>query len=44
MVEQVAGAHEGVEVTSPPGPDGGTRDTLWFRTRGAGGVRRHRSP
>jgi signal transduction histidine kinase len=32
VVKQVADAHEGVEVASPLGPDGGTRVTLWFRT------------
>lgn len=33
VVKQVAEAHEGVEVTSPLGPDGGTRFTLRFRRR-----------
>jgi signal transduction histidine kinase len=32
VVKQVGDAHEGVEVTSPLGPDGGTRFTLRFRT------------
>jgi signal transduction histidine kinase len=31
VVQQVAEAHEGVDVESPLGPGGGTRFVLWFR-------------
>lgn len=31
VVKQVGDAHEGIELASPLGPEGGTRATLWFR-------------